>query len=212
MSSPLPTAASEGAPGAAPKGRSPTAIAGTSVGDAVWSEAMAAKRLTPVSTVDADGHPDARFVLVRSVDDKGISFYGNFGSAKGRQIAATGVASITWGWLQLHRQVRVRGTAHAFGDAEADEYWASRPRDSQLASAASPQSQVIADRDELDARIAEQTRLWAGVDAVPRPDTWGGFRVVPEVFEFWQGRPARTHDRLRYRRVDGAWLVERLAP
>ncbi len=181
-----------------------------------YREAMEAEITEPnamvVSTVDADGHPDARFVLVRSVDDKGISFYGNFGSAKGRQIAATGVASITWGWLQLHRQVRVRGTAHAFGDAEADEYWASRPRDSQLASAASPQSQVIADRDELDARIAEQTRLWAGVDAVPRPDTWGGFRVVPEVFEFWQGRPARTHDRLRYRRVDGAWLVERLAP
>jgi pyridoxamine 5'-phosphate oxidase len=165
-----------------------------------------------VATVDAEGRPDARFVLVRSVDEKGFSFYGNFGSAKGRQIAGTGVASITFGWLQLHRQVRVRGTAHTFSDAEADTYWASRPRDSQLASAASPQSQVIANREELDLLIVTQTRLWAGVDDVPRPDTWGGFRVVPEVVEFWQGRPARTHDRLRYRLVEGAWVLERLAP
>lgn len=171
-----------------------------------------------VSTVDAAGVPDSRFVLVRSVDERGFSFYGNFGSAKGEQIAVTGVASINFGWLQLHRQVRVRGTAAAFSDAEADEYWASRPRDSQLASAASPQSRVIAGRDELDALIEEQTRRWAGVEAVPRPATWGGFRVVPEVFEFWQGRPARTHDRLRYRRTtpgDGGatdWVIERLAP
>ena len=183
----------------------------------VWyREALQAEITEPnamvVATVDADGAPDARFVLVRGVDGRGFSFYGNYGSAKGRQVAATGVASLTFGWLQLHRQVRVRGSVAPFGDAEADEYWASRPRDSQLASAASPQSSVIADRAELEARIVAQTRLWAGLEHVPRPDTWGGFRVVPHAIEFWQGRPARTHDRLRYRRAGDAWVIERLAP
>ena len=183
----------------------------------VWyREALQAEITEPnamvVATVDADGAPDARFVLVRGVDGRGFSFYGNYGSAKGRQVAATGVASLTFGWLQLHRQVRVRGTAHPFDDAEADAYWASRPRDSQVASAASPQSQVIADRAELDARIAEVARRWDGAAAVPRPDTWGGFRVAPSEVEFWQSRPARTHDRFRYRRRGPSWLVERLAP
>ena len=181
-----------------------------------YREAMEAGTTEPnamvVSTVDADGAPDARFVLVRGVDERGFSFYGNYGSAKGQQVAATGVASLTFGWLQLHRQVRVRGTVASFGDAEADDYWASRPRDSQLASAASPQSSVIADRAELEERIVAQTRLWAGLEHVPRPDTWGGFRVVPHAIEFWQGRPARTHDRLRYRRAGDAWIIERLAP
>jgi pyridoxamine 5'-phosphate oxidase len=108
--------------------------------------------------------------------------------------------------------VRVRGAIETFAGAEADEYWASRPRDSQLASAASPQSQVLADRAELEALITEQADRWTGLDDVPRPPQWGGFRVRPSVVEFWQGRPARTHDRLRYRRVGDAWLVERLAP
>lgn len=180
-----------------------------------YREAVAADVTEPnamtVATLDADG-PDARVVLVRSVDEQGFSFFGNHTSAKGRQAQATGVAAITFAWLQLHRQVRVRGTIETFAGAEADEYWASRPRDSQLASAASPQSQVIADRAELEARIAEQAERWAGLDDVPRPPQWGGFRVRPSVVEFWQGRPARTHDRLRYRRVGDAWIVERLAP
>lgn len=181
-----------------------------------YHEAVAADVTEPnamvVATVDTEGAPDARYVLVRGVDERGFAFYSNYGSAKGRQVAATGVASITFGWLQLHRQVRVRGTVAAFGGAEADDYWASRPRDSQLASAASPQSSVIADRAELEARIVDQATRWAALERVPRPDGWGGFRVAPTTIEFWQGRPARTHDRLRYRRAGGAWLIERLAP
>lgn len=181
-----------------------------------YREAVAAGVTEPnamvVATVDAEGRPDSRFVLVRDVDARGFTFYGNHGSAKGTQIASTGVASLTFGWLQLHRQVRVRGTAHPFSDAEADAYWAGRPRESQLASAASPQSQVIADRAELEARIAEQERRWEGLAAVPRPAHWGGFRVAPSEVEFWQGRVARAHDRFRYRRAGTAWVVERLAP
>jgi pyridoxamine 5'-phosphate oxidase len=107
--------------------------------------------------------------------------------------------------------VRVRGTIALFADTEADDYWASRPRDSQIASAASPQSHVIVDRAELDARIAAVAARYEGVD-IPRPESWGGYRVVPDEVEFWQGRPARTHDRLRYRRADSTWVIERLAP
>lgn len=167
-----------------------------------------------VSTVDADGRPDARYVLLRGADLDGFTFFTNLGSAKSRQLAVHPAASLTFGWLALHRQVRVRGSVSFVDDDEADEYWASRPRESQVASAASPQSQVLRDRSELD-------RLVAQVDAahadrpVPRPAGWSGYRVQPDEIEFWQGRPARLHDRLRYRRGDGprdAWIIERLAP
>ena len=164
-----------------------------------------------VSTCGADGQPDARVVLLRGADERGFRFFSNFASSKARQIRENPKASLTFAWLELHRQVRVRGAIVAFGDGEADDYWASRPRDSQVASAASPQSHVIADRAELDARIDAVRARFDGVD-IPRPDGWGGYRLAPDEVEFWQGRPSRTHDRLRYRRADGAWLVERLAP
>ena len=181
-----------------------------------WYEDAAAAGLhepnnVVVSTCGADGQPDARVVLVRGADERGFAFYSNFASSKARQIRENPKASLTFAWLELHRQVRVRGAIAAFGDAEADEYWASRPRDSQVASAASPQSHVIADRAELDARIDAVRARFDGID-IPRPEGWGGYRVAPDEVEFWQGRPSRTHDRLRYRSADGAWVVERLAP
>lgn len=165
-----------------------------------------------VGTVDADGLPDARVVLARGVDDSGITFFGNYDSAKGRHIAGHPQASAVFPWLALHRQVRVRGSVVRLSTADSDDYFASRPRESQLGAWASPQSQEIADRAELDTRLAEITRRFEGQD-VPRPAHWGGWLLIPDVFEFWQGRPSRLHDRLVYRRsTDGAWSIVRLAP
>ncbi|MEO6651424.1 MAG: pyridoxamine 5'-phosphate oxidase [Ilumatobacteraceae bacterium] len=165
-----------------------------------------------VSTVDVYGAPDARIVLVRGADEAGFAFYTNYESAKSRQLNANPVAAATFGWLDLHRQVRVRGTVRRVSEQESDEYWASRPRSSQLGSAASPQSAVIADRSELDRLVAAQELVHEQSDVIPRPAHWGGWRLAPDEFEFWQGRPSRLHDRIRFRRVDGRWALERLAP
>ena len=166
-----------------------------------------------VSTIDAEGMPDSRIVLVRGLDDDGLTFFGNYNSAKGQQLDANPVASAVFPWIGLHRQVRVRGTVELLPRHESDAYFASRPRDSQLGAWASPQSEVINGRDILNERHAEFAEKFAGVEVL-RPPHWGGWLLVPEVFEFWQGRPNRLHDRFRYRRDDVTqdWVIERLAP
>ena len=166
-----------------------------------------------LGTMGNDGVPDSRVVLARGVDENGILFYGNYESAKGEELRATPSASLVFPWLDLHRQVRVRGRVEMVTADESDAYFASRPRDSRIGAWASEQSRPLADRAELERRVAEMEARF--VDDVPRPDFWGGWRLVPTVFEFWQGRPSRLHDRFRYVRSDEAsanWSITRLNP
>ena len=158
--------------------------------------------------------PDSRMVLARGVDDDGLRFFGNFQSAKGGQLTTAPVAAALFPWVALHRQVRIRGRVERLAETDNDDYFASRPRDSQLGAWASPQSRVIESRDDLDRRFHEAQQRFADDSDVPRPPHWGGWLVVPETFEFWQGRPNRLHDRFRYRRDPQThdWVIERLAP
>lgn len=163
-----------------------------------------------LSTIGADGIPDSRVVLARGADERGFVFYTNLESVKSQQLVSGG-ASAVFAWLDLHRQVRVRGSVERVSDAESDGYFASRPRGSQIGAWASPQSQPIADRAALEQLVEETTRRFEGVE-VPRPPHWGGFLLRPIAFEFWQGRPSRLHDRFRYTLANATWGVERLAP
>lgn len=165
-----------------------------------------------VSTVGLDGLPDSRYVLARGVSAAGFVFYTNYDSAKSAQLdRAPGVGAL-FTWLQLHRQMKVRGTVTRVPAAESDAYFASRPRSSQIGAWASPQSQVLADRAELDDRVAAAEARFADTPDIPRPPHWGGWLIAPVEAEVWQGRPSRLHDRFRYRQVDGTWVTERLAP
>jgi pyridoxamine 5'-phosphate oxidase len=167
-----------------------------------------------VTTATPEGRPSVRTVLLRALDADGFVFFSNYDSRKGRELAANPHAALLFPWHPLGRQVIVEGSASPVTDDASDAYWATRPRGSQIAAMASPQSQVIPDRAGFERRWADLERDLEGVD-VPRPDNWGGFRVAHERVEFWQGRERRMHDRLAYRRDPDAptgWRVERLAP
>lgn len=165
-----------------------------------------------ISTIGLDGVPDSRYVLARGASEAGFVFYTNYESAKSSQLEHSPGAAALFTWLQLHRQMKVRGTVTRVSADESDAYFASRPRSSQIGAWSSPQSQTLADRAELDARVADVEARFAGVAAIPRPAFWGGWLITPVVAEVWQGRPSRLHDRFRYRQADGGWVIERLAP
>lgn len=166
-----------------------------------------------LATADEHGHPSARTVLLKGVDERGFVLYTNLDSRKGRDAAANPHAALVFDWLELQRQVVVTGSLEPVADADADAYFASRPRGSQVGAHASPQSSVIASRAELDEACEAAAERHPDGEPVPRPPRWGGLRVVPETVEFWHGRPNRLHDRLRYRREpSGEWAIERLAP
>ena len=164
-----------------------------------------------LATCDAAGKPSARIVLVKDVDARGLTFYTNFDSRKGREIAARPDAALLFFWPELERQVRVEGRIEQVDAAAADAYFASRPRLSRLGAWASPQSAPLPDRAALDAAFAQAEQRFPGED-VTRPPHWGGYRVVPVRFEFWQGRASRLHDRIEYRKDDKGWQIGRLAP
>jgi len=164
-----------------------------------------------VATVDASGVPDARIVLAREVSDNGITFFTNFNSAKSEQLDSSSNASAVFGWLALHRQVRVVGPVERISDAESDAYFSSRPRGSQIGAWASPQSEVIESRQTLESLVTDVEARFEGQE-VTRPPFWGGWRIIPVRWEFWQGRPSRLHDRIQYVRSDASWVRHRLAP
>jgi pyridoxamine 5'-phosphate oxidase len=165
-----------------------------------------------LATVDAGGAPDARMVLLKGFGADGFRFFTNYGSAKAGQLEGAGRAAIVVYWRELDRQVRARGTVRRLPEADSDAYFVTRDRDSRLGAWASPQSEAIADRDELERRLAAVAERFPEGAEVPRPEHWGGYLLEPEQVEFWQGQPARLHDRFLYRREAGGWDIERLAP
>ena len=185
-----------------------------------FNEAVSAKMPEPnamtLATVDTDGRPSARIVLLKGVDERGFTFFTNYASRKGLELAVRPRAALLFYWPELERQIRIEGTVSQVAASESAEYFAGRPRPSQLGAWASPQSEPIGGRAELEARFAQFADRYRDASVpVPRPAHWGGYRVAPELLEFWQGRASRLHDRIRFRRTEAhptAWIIDRLAP
>lgn len=177
-------------------------------------EALASEQPEPyamtLATATADGKPSARIVLLRNFDARGLVFFTNYRSRKGIELEANPRGALVFYWPEVERQIRVEGTVTRISDAESDDYHAKRPLNSRLSSVASPQSEVTPSREALEALVAALGRQYP--DGPPRPPHWGGYRLQPSEFEFWQGRPSRLHDRIRFSLRDGRWIRERLAP
>lgn len=180
---------------------------------AIQAELVEPQAMT-LGTVGANGRPSSRVVLLRGLETKGgpegLLFFSNYHSHKGRDLEGNPFACLNFFWGPLERQVRIEGRCEKLSASESDAYFASRPRESQIASASSPQSQIIGSRAVLEEKM--QALEAAFPEHIPRPEHWGGYRLIPDLFEFWQGRPARLHDRFQYQLEDGVWQISRLAP
>jgi pyridoxamine 5'-phosphate oxidase len=191
-------------------GRDPFALFRTWFDAAVAAQLPEPNAMT-LATVGPDGRPSARAVLLKALDDRGLTFFTNYDSRKGRDLAANPYAAVVFLWLGLERQVRVEGEVERVTAKESDDYFAVRPLGSRLGAWASRQSDVIPDRDFMEREHATLQATYPDGN-VPRPEFWGGYRLLPTVFEFWQGRPSRLHDRIRFRWVNGMWERKRLSP
>jgi len=165
-----------------------------------------------VATATPDGRPSARIVLLKGYDEAGFVFFTNYNSHKAQELAKNPQAALVFNWLELHRQIRIEGKVEKVSAEESTEYFQSRPKGSQIGAWASPQSSVISDRSILEKNVEQLQEKYEDAEVLPRPEHWGGFRVRPEVIEFWQGRSSRLHDRIQYTLQNGAWKIERLAP
>lgn len=181
-----------------------------------FDEAIEKKVMEPnamtLSTVSASGRPSSRIVLLKDLDRYGFGFFTNYESQKGTELLENPYAALLFFWPELQRQVRVTGRVEKMPAASSDAYFQSRPKGSQLGAIASPQSREIPDRLVLDTRLAELKEHYRDVEPIPRPAYWGGFRLLPDALEFWQGRESRLHDRLVYKRLEEGWKITRLAP
>ncbi|MCU0447876.1 MAG: pyridoxamine 5'-phosphate oxidase [Microscillaceae bacterium] len=164
-----------------------------------------------LATVDSQGVPSARIVLLKGADEQGLVFFTNYASTKGKAMASNSQVCLNFFWAELERQIRIIGKIEKVSEAESQDYFQSRPRASQIGAWVSPQSQVVPNRAWLEQKFIELEQQFAN-QTIPKPEHWGGYRVIPQYFEFWQGRPSRLHDRIVYEKSDNDWQIQRLAP